>query len=263
MGRRASVGLLSAATLLGLAVILLLAPGAAAVPNCTSLALKQSRTPRTTSPGKRLRFTYTIRNTGATRDVALGIIIPLGVKLTKQSSTVGGLGYKHLAPVNASIIDARLRSAFQVFWPTQTLLAKKTRKYKATFEVVKCEIMPEELLFYARASEIVDNAVVCNKDFESQRVRASGVWGVWGGGGNGRGAGLCVLPPKLTAPIHPNPTHTHLPPDCGAHPQEVYARHLRRHEQHLPAPLRALGRGRQLRRGRRPGARPGRKSVLR
>ncbi len=155
--------------LLALALIVL-APGAAAAPLCSDLKLKQSKTPSKTAPGRRLRLSYTVRNTGATtRDVAVGVIVPPGVIVQKKSGGVGKKN-KHAPAANTTVIDAELESVFGAYWPTSTLLRKKSRKFSMTLLVAKCAVMPEELLFQARVMEIDNNTVDCSMDFAQQQV---------------------------------------------------------------------------------------------
>ena len=115
-------------------------------------------------------MSYVVKNKGPTRDVALGLIVPPGTMLQKQGGTTH---QSKNAPVgNATFIDSRLERVFGVYWPTSTLLAKKSRKFSATFTVAKCATMPEYLLFQARAMEIWNNTIACQRDFAQQKVRA-------------------------------------------------------------------------------------------
>jgi hypothetical protein len=161
--------LLSGAAALGLTFVLLLAPrAAAAAPACTGLHVKQSKAPSKTVPGRRFRLSYTVRNKEATRDVALGLIVPPGVIVGKTSANARNS--KHVVPANASIIDAKLERVFGAYWPTDTLVSKKSRKFSVTLQVAMCDVMPDALLFQARVMEIHNNTIVCNQDFAQQKV---------------------------------------------------------------------------------------------
>lgn len=167
LGRLSTAALLA----LGLAALLLLAPGATAASTCTDLETKQSKTPTKTAPGRRLRFSYTVRSSAqTTRDVALGLIMPPGVIVRKAGSTTHRS--KHITPTNATLVDAQLERAFGVYWPTSTLLPKKARKFSATFTVAKCATMPDDLLFQAWLIDVKDNTIVCTQDLPEQKVCA-------------------------------------------------------------------------------------------
>ena len=158
------------AATLGLAFLLLLAPGATAAPACTGFQVKQGKTPTKTAPGRRLRLSYSVRSVDATaRDVALGLIVPPSAIVQKSGSTTHQS--KRVTPTNATLIDAQLQPAFGVYFPTSTLLGKKSRKFSATFTVAKCATMPASLLFQARLIDVKNNTIVCTQDFAQQKVR--------------------------------------------------------------------------------------------
>lgn len=160
-----------APTALGLALLLAtLTTTAAAVPVCSDLDIKQSKAPSKRAPGRRLRLSYTVRNTGSTRDVALGVIVPPGAILQKMSPAAAH-NSKHATPVDASNIDAKLQRVFGAYWPSDTLRSKKSRKFTATFLVAKCSPMPDNLLFQARVMSTHNYTVTCAKDFAQQKVR--------------------------------------------------------------------------------------------
>lgn len=150
---------------LGLAALLLLAlaSGATAAPTCTGLVVKQSKVPTRTAPGRRLRLSYAVRSNQTTH-VALGLIVPPGVIVHKSGSTTQRS--KRVTPTNATLVDAQLERAFasEVYWPTSTLLAKKTRKFSTTFKVAKCATMPDYLLFQPRLFGVNNNTIVCTQD---------------------------------------------------------------------------------------------------